>query len=74
MKRLLPALAALLVLNAPARAAYLIFPDGDTSLKGDTKSAHEAYKKGNFAEALRMFKAEAARGDKEAQFALGRQR
>ena len=72
MKRLLPALAALIVLHTPARAAYLIFPEGDAALKGDTKSAHEAYKKGNFAEALRMFKAEAGRGDREAQFALGR--
>src|SRR5688572_3435592 len=71
MKLLLP-FAAVVALTVPASAAYLIFPEGDTALKADTKSAHEAYKKGNLAEALRMFKSEAARGDKDAQFALGR--
>lgn len=72
MKFLLPPLAALITLTMPVSAAYLIFPDGDTGIRGDTKAAHEAYKRGEFAEAVRMFKAEAARGDKDAQFAMGR--
>ena len=68
MNRILPAFAALIALSAPARAAYLIFPEGDAALKGDTKSAYEAYKKGNYTEAMRMFKTEAGRGDKDADY------
>ena len=65
MKRLLLSLAALGAFAAPLRAAYLIFPEGDTNLKGDVKSAYEAYKKGNNTEAVRIFKTEAARGNKD---------
>jgi TPR repeat protein len=71
MKRFLPLLAAAVALAAPARGAYLIFPDGEAPLKGDAKTAYDFYKKGNYAEALRLFRADAARGTKEAQFALG---
>ena len=71
--RFLPPLAALLALTTRLSAAYLIFPEGDpVDLRGETKSAHEAYKKGNLNEALRLFKAEATKGDKDAQFAMGR--
>ena len=41
-------------------------------MKADTKAAFEAYKKGDFAKALSIFKAEANRGDKDAMFAMGR--
>jgi TPR repeat protein len=57
----------------PASAAYLLFPDGnEKTLAGGMKSAYEAYKKGDFAAAVPVFRAEAAKGDKDAQFAMGR--
>ncbi len=71
--RLPLSLAVLLALAAPLQAAFLIFPDSsEVELKGDTKSAYESYKEGNFADAIRIFRAEAGRGDKDAMFALGR--
>ncbi|MDB6068987.1 MAG: hypothetical protein JWL81_158 [Verrucomicrobiales bacterium] len=71
MKLTIPALALLLAFS-PAHAAFMIFPDGAPTAEGGVKDALEAYKRGDFPEALKLFSAEADRGDKEAQFALGR--
>jgi hypothetical protein len=65
--------AAVAMWALPASAAYLLFPDGnEKTLAGGMKSAYEAYKKGDFAAAVPVFRAEAAKGDKDAQFAMGR--
>jgi TPR repeat protein len=65
--------AAVAMWALPASAAYLLFPDGnEKTLTGGLKSAYEAYKKGDFAAAVPVFRAEAAKGDKDAQFAMGR--
>ena len=71
MKPSVPALALLLAFT-PARAAFMIFPEGSPAVEGGVKEALDAYKRGDFAEAIKRFAAEADRGDKEAQFALGR--
>ena len=71
MKLSIPALALLLACY-PARAAFMIVPDGSPAPEGGVKEALDAYKRGEFAEAIKRFAAEADRGDKDAQFALGR--
>ncbi len=72
MKKHLVSLFALLLAAGPVSAAYILFPQGDSGLKADTKSAYDSYRAGDYAKALAAFKAEAARGDKDAQFAMGR--
>ncbi len=73
MKLTIPTLALLLLTLSPAsQAAFMIFPDGSPTPEGGVKEALDAYKRGEFAEAIKRFTAEADRGDKEAQFALGR--
>ena len=72
MKLTVSALTLLLAFSPAARAAFMIFPDGSPAVEGGVKEALESYKKGDFAEALKRFAAEAERGDQDAQFALGR--
>ena len=72
MKLTIPALALLLAFSPAARAAFMIFPEGSPTPEGGVKEALDAYKRGDFAEAIKRFTAEADGGDKDAQFALGR--
>lgn len=55
-----------------AFAAFVVFPEGDKSLQGDSKAAYEAYKIQDYKTALKLFAAAAAKNDKVAQYALGR--
>ena len=73
MKLFIPVLSLSLLLSLPeAGAAFMIFPDGSPEVQGNVKEALEAYQRGDFADAIKRFSAEAGRGDKDAQFALGR--
>ncbi|RYD36570.1 MAG: hypothetical protein EOP86_05625 [Verrucomicrobiaceae bacterium] len=75
MKLSVPALLLLLCpLVPPVRAAFLIFPDNATpTVASDNfKQGMDAYKRGDYARAVKFFAAEAERGNKDAQFALGR--
>ena len=72
MKLTIPTLALLLAFAPAVPAAFMIFPEGSAAPEGGVKDALDAYKRGDFAEAIKRFTVEADRGDKEAQFALGR--
>ncbi len=68
----LPAMILTTCLQSIAFAAFLVFPEGDKSLQGDMKSAYDAYKLGDLPKAAKLFQGLAAKGDKNAQFAVGR--
>lgn len=55
-----------------AFAAFVVFPEGDKSLQGDSKAAYEAYKTKDYKTAFKLFSAAAAKNDKVALYALGR--
>lgn len=57
-----------------SRAAFLIFPENATPVKAtdDFKLGMEAYKRADYATSVKYFALEAERGNKDAQFALGR--
>lgn len=55
-----------------AFAAFLVFPEGDKNIQGDVKAAYEAYKNQDYTKAIKLFMGQAAKGDKNAQFAMGR--
>lgn len=59
-------------LSSIAFAAFLVFPEGEKNLQGDVKAAYEAYKTQDYAKAVKLFAGQAAKGDKNAQFAMGR--
>lgn len=72
MRLRLTTLFSLFCLNSLAAAAYLVFPEGEKSLQGDVKSGYEAYKLDDFPKAMKLFMGAAIKGDKNAQFAVGR--
>jgi uncharacterized protein len=59
-------------LQSIAFAAFLVFPEGDKSLQGDVKAGYDAYKVGEYSKAIKLFMGQAAKGDKVAQFAMGK--
>lgn len=59
-------------IQATAQAAYLVFPEGDKNLQSDVKAAFDAYKLGEYPKAFKLFSAQAAKGDKNAMFAIGK--
>lgn len=72
MKVTLPVLFLLLALPGAKGAPIRIFPEGTPGLEGRVKEALEMFQRGDFSEAIERLNAEAGRGDKQAQFALGR--
>jgi uncharacterized protein len=53
-------------------AALQLFPEGTKKLEDKIAAAHDAYKSGKFADAAKLFNAEAIKGNIEALFAMGR--